>query len=181
VHVSGERAGCLRRVMVGKEFACENCGSGSFIIKSVRWSTTSPLALEVASNCASCGTGGTRPRSRSKRPGAAASTTPSKAPRPRRSIAPVRRPRTSPNRSFRPFSLALIHRSACKGPYSITYAERLAWHCPPGAHLGSERVTKMLKARPKAARSGPKSTSLSETTLSDAVEQAKLFTGARKE
>jgi hypothetical protein len=63
VHVSGERAGCLRRVMVGKEFACENCGSGSFIIKSVRWSTTSPLAPEVASNCGSCGTGGTTPLS----------------------------------------------------------------------------------------------------------------------
>jgi hypothetical protein len=38
------------------------------------------------------------------------------------------------------------------------------------AHLGSERVTKMLKTPPKAVRSGPKSTSLSETTLSDAVE-----------
>jgi hypothetical protein len=59
VHVSGERADCLRRVMLGKGFACGNCGSGSFIIKSVRWSTTSPTALEVASNCASCGTGAT--------------------------------------------------------------------------------------------------------------------------
>ena len=39
----------------------------------------------------------------------------------------------------------------------------------PGRILGSERVTKMLKTPPKAARSGPKSTSLSETTLSDAV------------
>jgi hypothetical protein len=63
VHVSGERAGCLRRVMVGKEFACENCGSGSFIIKSVRWSTMSPPALAVASNCGSCGTGVTTPLS----------------------------------------------------------------------------------------------------------------------
>jgi hypothetical protein len=58
VHVSGERAECVRQVMLGKGFACSNCGSGSFIIKSVWWSTMSPPALEVASNCASCGTGG---------------------------------------------------------------------------------------------------------------------------
>jgi hypothetical protein len=49
--------------MLGKGFACGNCGSGSFIIKSVRWFTMSPTALEVASNCASCGTGGTTPLS----------------------------------------------------------------------------------------------------------------------
>jgi hypothetical protein len=36
--------------------------------------------------------------------------------------------------------------------------------------LGSERVTRMLKTPQMAARSGPKSTSLSKTTLSDAVE-----------
>jgi hypothetical protein len=35
--------------------------------------------------------------------------------------------------------------------------------------LGSERVTKNLKTLPKAARSGPKSTSLSETALTDAA------------
>ena len=63
MRVSGERAGCVRQVMLGKGFACGNCGSGSFIIKSVRWSTTSPTALEVASNCASCGTGDTTPLS----------------------------------------------------------------------------------------------------------------------
>jgi hypothetical protein len=49
---------------VGKGFACENCGSyGSFIIKSVRWATMSPPALEVASTCASCGTVATTPPS----------------------------------------------------------------------------------------------------------------------
>ena len=37
--------------------------------------------------------------------------------------------------------------------------------------MGMERVTKVLKTPPKAARSGPKSTSLSQTTLSDAVEE----------
>jgi hypothetical protein len=40
---------------------------------------------------------------------------------------------------------------------------------PAGRILGSERVTKMLETPPKAARSRLKSTSLSETTLSDAV------------
>jgi hypothetical protein len=59
LRVSGERAGCVRRAMLGRGFACAECGSGSFIIKSARWSTTSPLALEVASSCASCGTGAT--------------------------------------------------------------------------------------------------------------------------
>ena len=51
MRVTRERAGCLRRVMVGKGFACENCGSyGSFIIKSVRWATMSPPALEGVMN-----------------------------------------------------------------------------------------------------------------------------------
>ena len=59
MYVSGERAGCLRRVILGREFACNNCGSGSFIIKSAQWSMTSPPALDVASNCANCGTGAT--------------------------------------------------------------------------------------------------------------------------
>jgi hypothetical protein len=49
--------------MLGGGFACDNCGSGSFIIKGAGWSTTSPLALEVASSCASCGTGATIPLS----------------------------------------------------------------------------------------------------------------------
>jgi hypothetical protein len=59
MYVSGERAGCLRRVILGREFACNNCGSGSFIIKSAQWSLTSPPALDVASKCANCGTGAT--------------------------------------------------------------------------------------------------------------------------
>ena len=63
MYVSGERAGCLRRVILGREFACNNCGSGSFIIKSAQWSMTSPPALEVASKCANCGTGLTTPLS----------------------------------------------------------------------------------------------------------------------
>jgi RNase P subunit RPR2 len=63
MYVSGERAGCVRRVMLQKGFACHNCGSVSFIVKDARWSTTSPLALEVASNCASCGTAATTPLS----------------------------------------------------------------------------------------------------------------------
>jgi len=64
MYVSGERAGCLRRLLLGRGVACNNCGSvESFIIKSTRWSTTSPLALEVASNCANCGAGTTTPLS----------------------------------------------------------------------------------------------------------------------
>jgi hypothetical protein len=59
VRVSGERAGCVRRVMLGRGFACDNCGSVSFIVKGARWSTTSPPTLQVASSCASCGTGAT--------------------------------------------------------------------------------------------------------------------------
>ena len=31
MYPSGERAWCLRRVIPQKEFACHNCGSGSFI------------------------------------------------------------------------------------------------------------------------------------------------------
>jgi hypothetical protein len=49
---------------VGQGVACENCGSsGSFIIKGARWTTASPPELEVASSCASCGTGATPPLS----------------------------------------------------------------------------------------------------------------------
>jgi hypothetical protein len=59
VRLSGERAGCLRRVMLGRGFACADCGSGTFIIKGTLWSTTSPPKLEVASSCAGCGTGAT--------------------------------------------------------------------------------------------------------------------------
>ena len=63
MYVSGERAGCLRRVMLGIGFACNNCSSGSFIIKSAQWSMTSPPALELVLNCANCGTGATTQRS----------------------------------------------------------------------------------------------------------------------
>jgi len=66
MYVSGERAGCVRRVMLDRGFACADCGSESFIIKGARWSTTSPKELEVASNCASCGTGSTTPLSLEK-------------------------------------------------------------------------------------------------------------------
>jgi hypothetical protein len=40
---------------------------------------------------------------------------------------------TAPRRRPQPFSRIL---TAWKGLYSITYAERLAYHCPPGAHWG---------------------------------------------
>jgi hypothetical protein len=53
----------VRLVMLGRGFACADCGSESFIIKGARWSTTSLQALQVASNCASCGTGVTTPLS----------------------------------------------------------------------------------------------------------------------
>jgi hypothetical protein len=57
------------------------------------------------------------------------------------------------------------------------FAEALQYHLrrttrralPAGRKSGSERVAMMLKTPPKAARSGPKSMSPSETTLSDAV------------
>jgi hypothetical protein len=54
VRVSGERAGCVRRVMLGRGFACDNCGSVSFIVKGARWPATGPPALEVAWSCANC-------------------------------------------------------------------------------------------------------------------------------
>jgi len=49
--------------MLVRGYACADCDSGAIIIKSARWSTTSPPALEVAANCASCGTGATTPLS----------------------------------------------------------------------------------------------------------------------
>ena len=48
-------------MILQKEFACHNCGSGSFIIKSAQWSMTSSLALDVDLGCANCGTGATVP------------------------------------------------------------------------------------------------------------------------
>jgi uncharacterized Zn finger protein len=55
MYVSGERASCLRQLILAKEFACHNCGSGSFIIKGVQWTMTSPPTLDVDLNCANCG------------------------------------------------------------------------------------------------------------------------------
>jgi uncharacterized Zn finger protein len=56
MYVSGERASCLRQLILQKEFACHNCGSGSFIIRGVQWSMSSPPALDVDLRCANCGT-----------------------------------------------------------------------------------------------------------------------------
>jgi hypothetical protein len=62
VRVSGERAGCLRRVMLGRGVSCNNCGSsGVLIIKGARWPATGLPALEVAWSCANCGAGVTTP------------------------------------------------------------------------------------------------------------------------
>ena len=61
MYASGERAWCLLRVILQKEFACHNCGSGSFIIKSAQWSMANPPALDVDLSCATCGTGATVP------------------------------------------------------------------------------------------------------------------------
>jgi hypothetical protein len=54
----------LRRVILGRGVSCNGCGcSRSFIIESAQWSMTSPPALDIASNCANCGTGVTTPLS----------------------------------------------------------------------------------------------------------------------
>jgi len=65
MYVSGERAWCVRQLMLKREVACNNCGSpsGSFIIKSAQWSMMSPPTLDVDLNCANCGTGATIPLS----------------------------------------------------------------------------------------------------------------------
>jgi hypothetical protein len=122
MYVSGERVGCLRRLMLGRGVACNNCGSvGSFIIKSARWSTTSPLALEVASNCANCG-GGPRPRFLRKRPGVVASRTPTRRPYAKAVLSPGSIPTYVPGKlSSLPPLPTLIQRSAWKG-YSRKYA-----------------------------------------------------------
>jgi hypothetical protein len=79
MYVSGERAWCLRRVILGRGVSCNECGfCRSFIIENAQWSTTSPPTLEVVLNCANCGTGATT-QLRCKRPGVAASTTLTKA------------------------------------------------------------------------------------------------------
>jgi len=63
MYVSGERAGCLRQLILRREVTCNNCGSWSFIIKSAQWSMMSPPALDVDLNCANCGTESTIPLS----------------------------------------------------------------------------------------------------------------------
>jgi hypothetical protein len=64
MYLSGERAWCVRQLMLEREVACNKCGSsGSFIIKSAQWSMMSPSALDVDLNCADCGTGATTPLS----------------------------------------------------------------------------------------------------------------------
>jgi len=64
MYVSGERAWCLRRVILGRGVCCNECAcSGSFIIESAQWSMTSPPRLDVASKCGNCGTGATTPLS----------------------------------------------------------------------------------------------------------------------
>ena len=63
MYVSGERAWCLHQLIMGRGVSCNDCGSGSFIIKSAQWSMTSPPRLDVASNCGICGTGATTPLS----------------------------------------------------------------------------------------------------------------------
>jgi hypothetical protein len=55
MYVSAQRAWCLRQLILQKEFACHNCGSGSFIIKGAQWPLISPPALEVDLTCANCG------------------------------------------------------------------------------------------------------------------------------
>ena len=56
MYTSGERAQCLRQVIVQKRFACHACGSASFIIRTARWSTMESSPLEVELRCANCGT-----------------------------------------------------------------------------------------------------------------------------
>ena len=49
-------------MMLDRGVACHNCGSsGSFIVKSARWSTMSSPTLDVATICANCGTVATTP------------------------------------------------------------------------------------------------------------------------
>jgi hypothetical protein len=79
MYISGERAWCLRRVILGRGVCCNKCAcSGSIIVKSAQWSMRSPLTLDVSSKCGNCGTG-PRLSFRCKRPGVAASTAPTKA------------------------------------------------------------------------------------------------------
>ena len=56
MYVFGERARCLREVILQKGFACHNCGSVSFIVRGAQWATIESPALDVDLICASCGT-----------------------------------------------------------------------------------------------------------------------------
>ena len=61
MYPSGERAQCLRQVIVQKRFYCHSCGSASFIIRNARWSKMESSKmdsppLEVELRCANCGT-----------------------------------------------------------------------------------------------------------------------------
>jgi uncharacterized Zn finger protein len=46
-------------VIMQKGYACQSCGSASFIIRGAQWSTMGSPALEVDLRCASCGAGDT--------------------------------------------------------------------------------------------------------------------------
>ena len=59
MYPSGERAWCLRRVIMRKGHACRSCGSESFIIRDAQWSTMGSPALGVDLRCANCGAGAT--------------------------------------------------------------------------------------------------------------------------
>jgi RNase P subunit RPR2 len=56
MYPSGERAQCLRQVILQKRFYCHSCGSASFIIRNARFSTMESPTLEVGLRCANCGT-----------------------------------------------------------------------------------------------------------------------------
>jgi len=56
MYLSGERARCLHEVILQKGFACQNCGSVSFIVRGAQWATIGSPALDVDLICASCGT-----------------------------------------------------------------------------------------------------------------------------
>jgi RNase P subunit RPR2 len=56
MYPSGERAQCLRQVILQKRFACHKCGSASFIIRDARFSTMESSTLDVDLRCANCGT-----------------------------------------------------------------------------------------------------------------------------
>jgi hypothetical protein len=56
MYPSGERAQCLRQVILQKRFACHTCGSASFIIRDARFSTMESPTLDVGLRCANCAT-----------------------------------------------------------------------------------------------------------------------------